>query len=141
MADAPYEVQILQGGRWIRSDTFQDSDSAVSLARRVAGERSVPGVKVVTQEFDGERGAFVQRTVFRWSETNEQKAKNAQVELKLKRQFDQRAQKKRELDLELRKRTQRRGFYRYAIGKLVLLAVLLAVGFVVLDFIKGLGGT
>ena len=69
-----YEIQTFNDGQWKIDSVYDDQDLAVYEAGRIASGQRFAAVRVVEERFDDENNRIKNRTVFRSSRANRERA-------------------------------------------------------------------
>jgi hypothetical protein len=84
MSESRYELKTYVRGAWRMQRVFDDRERAVAEAMRLTNDPRTLGVKVVRESFDERQGAFVTRTIFRRSKTDQVRAELFAAEIKIR---------------------------------------------------------
>ena len=85
-----FELHVCAKGKWIRFETFENRQDAMSASISLETSRRFPGVKVFKTAYDQGAMSTVKKLIHRWSEETGLKEIDARFEENLERQRHER---------------------------------------------------
>ncbi len=113
-----FELHVCANGKWLRFETFENRQDAMSASISLETRRRFPGVKIFKTAYDQGAMTAVKKLIHRWSEESELKEIDARFEEKLERQRHERRKIRIQRDNKLVQRRQTIRNYCFLAGAL-----------------------
>ncbi len=113
-----FELHVCANGKWLRFETFENRQDAMSASISLETSRRFPGVKIFKTAYDQGAMTAVKKLIHRWSEETELKEIDARFEENLERQRHERRRIRIQRDNKLAQRRKTIRNYCFLAGAL-----------------------